>query len=296
MNKRRTKKCRNKRRTKKCRNKITKNYRNNNNSNGEGSRIYTLDGHFTTDPKLLHEGKYIFRKMTNDIGEKKICELLMNNPHKNIVKIYGIGKDYVDMELLNTDMDTTDKSIIKTIMLDVKAYLQRLGIMYIDWKLDNIGISEDGEIKLFDFDVSGTIDNETKKWILANAKPSMYNNDRCFIYNKAYYEAFLAKPTYNKVELFDLIRSWADERGIYDKGDPKTQLIKLYEETGELAAALLKDDKASIIDAIGDSVVVLTNLAKLVGYDIESCIQSAYDEISNRTGRMIDGTFVKDTL
>ena len=114
--------------------------------------------------------------MTNDIGDKKICELLMNNPHKNIVKIYGIGKDYVDMELLNTDMDTTDKSIIKTIMLVVKAYLQRLGIMYIDWKLDNIGISEDGEIKLFDFDVSGTIDNETKKWIIEPKKWWSYNN------------------------------------------------------------------------------------------------------------------------
>ena len=109
----------NKRRTKKCRNKITKNYRNNNNSNGEGSRIYTLDGHFTTDPKLLHKGKYIFRKMTNDIGEKKICELLMNNPHKNIIKIYGIGKHYIDMELLNTDMDSIDKSVIKTKMLNV---------------------------------------------------------------------------------------------------------------------------------------------------------------------------------
>ena len=140
------------------------------------------------------------------------------------------------------------------------------------------------------------INNETKKWILANIKPSMYNNDRCFIYNKAYYEAFLAKPTYNNVEIFDLIRSWADERGIYKEGDPKTQLIKLYEETGELAKALLEGDKNGIIDAIGDSVVVLTNLSKLVGYDIESCIQSAYDEIFDRTGRMVDGTFVKDTL
>ena len=140
------------------------------------------------------------------------------------------------------------------------------------------------------------INNETKKWILANIKPSMYNNDRCFIYNKAYYEAFLAKPTYNNVEIFDLIRSWADERGIYKEGDPKTQLIKLYEETGELANALLEGDKNGIIDAIGDSVVVLTNLSKLVGYDIESCIQSAYDEIFDRTGRMVDGTFVKDTL
>ena len=140
------------------------------------------------------------------------------------------------------------------------------------------------------------INNETKKWILANIKPSMYNNDRCFIYNKAYYEAFLAKPTYNNVEIFDLIRSWADERGIYKEGDPKTQLIKLYEETGELAKALLEGDKNGIIDAIGDSVVVLTNLSKLVGYDIESCIQSAYDEIFDRTGRMVNGTFVKDTL
>ena len=101
---------------------------------------------------------------------------------------------------------------------------------------------------------------------------------------------------YNNVEIFDLIRSWADERGIYKEGDPKTQLIKLYEETGELAKALLEGDKNGIIDAIGDSVVVLTNLSKLVGYDIESCIQSAYDEIFNRTGRMVDGTFVKDTL
>ena len=95
--------------------------------------------------------------------------------------------------------------------------------------------------------------------------------------------------------MFDSIRSWADNRGLYDQGDPKTQLIKLYEETGELAQALLKDNKEDIIDAIGDSVVVLTNLAHLVGTDIETCISSAYDEISNRTGRMKNGTFVKDT-
>jgi hypothetical protein len=99
MNKRTTK-YRNKRTTKYMNKRTTTKYRNNN-SNGGCSRIYTLDRHFTTDPTILHEDKYIFRKMTNDIGEKKICELLMNNPHKNIVKIYGIGKDYVDMELLN---------------------------------------------------------------------------------------------------------------------------------------------------------------------------------------------------
>jgi len=122
----------------------------------------------------------------------------------------------------------------------------------------------------------------------------MYDKDRTYIYNKAFYEAFKATPEYGKVELFDLIRQWAKEKGILDKGDAKTQLIKLYEETGELSQSLLNNDKEGIIDAIGDSVVVLTNLAELNGVSIETCMQSAYDEISGRTGRMVNGTFVKD--
>jgi NTP pyrophosphatase (non-canonical NTP hydrolase) len=137
---------------------------------------------------------------------------------------------------------------------------------------------------------------ESLEWIKANSKKSMYNEDRSFIYNKAFYEAFMAKPTYNKENIFGLIRDWAEERGIYDKGDVKTQLIKLYEESGELSQGILKDSKPDIIDAIGDCVVVLTNLAHLAGTDIESCIQSAYDEISSRTGKMKNGTFVKDQL
>jgi hypothetical protein len=40
-------------------------------------------------------------------------------------------------------------------------------------------------------------------------------------------------------------------------------------------------------------VVVLTNLAKLKGFNIEDCIESAYNEIANRTGVMTNGTFVK---
>ena len=137
---------------------------------------------------------------------------------------------------------------------------------------------------------------ETLKWISTNSKKSMYNEDRSFIYNKAFYEAFMVEPTYKEENIFGLIRDWADERGIYDKGDVKTQLIKLYEESGELSQGILKDSKPDIIDAIGDCVVVLTNLAHLAGVDIESCIRSAYDEISSRTGEMKNGTFVKDQL
>lgn len=93
---------------------------------------------------------------------------------------------------------------------------------------------------------------------------------------------------------FESIRNWASEKGIYEKGDIKTQYIKLQEEAGELAKAILKNDNEEFIDAIGDCVVVLTNLAKLKGYQIEDCINSAYAIIAKRTGKMENGTFVKE--
>ena len=93
---------------------------------------------------------------------------------------------------------------------------------------------------------------------------------------------------------FDLIRDWASERGLYDKGDPKTQTLKLMEEAGEICRAVLKNDRDEIIDGIGDCVVVLTNLAELIDMSIEDCIEVAYAEISSRTGKMVNGTFKKD--
>mgnify|MGYP001421471612 CR=1 FL=1 len=93
---------------------------------------------------------------------------------------------------------------------------------------------------------------------------------------------------------FQKIRDWADKRGLYDKGDTKTQFCKLMEEAGELGRAVLKDNQAEFIDAIGDMVVVLTNMAMLGGTSIETCIDAAYDEIKNRKGKMVNGTFVKN--
>jgi len=139
-------------------------------------------------------------------------------------------------------------------------------------------------------------------WIMMNVRPSMYNENRCYIYNKAFFEnkikpdelvsVITTQATVNNK--FDLIRQWAKDRGIYDKGNSHTQYVKLIEEAGELAKALLKKDKPEIVDAIGDMVVVLTNLAHQEGFAIESCIDSAYDVINKRTGKMINGTFVKD--
>ena len=93
---------------------------------------------------------------------------------------------------------------------------------------------------------------------------------------------------------FDLIRDWADERGLYENGDTKTQALKLVEEVGETCRAILKEDDDEIIDGIGDCVVVLVNLAQLHGVMIEYCIDAAYQEIKNRKGKMVNGTYKKD--
>ena len=148
-----------------------------------------------------------------------------------------------------------------------------------------------------------TIDKQLAKWIVDNALTSRFNNERCYVYNKAMFE--FDKARHNNVvhskedfgeTIFGDIRRWADDRGIYAKGDTKTQLIKLYEEAGELAQAVLRNDNEEFIDAIGDCVVVLTNLAHLGGVSIEDCIESAYAEISNRRGDMVNGSFVKQTM
>ncbi len=136
------------------------------------------------------------------------------------------------------------------------------------------------------------LNKETIKWIVSNAKPSMYGQENCFIYNKAFHEAFNQEPESDNV--FENIRKWAHQRGIYKKGDANTQFVKLLEEVGELAQAMLKDDYVAKKDAVGDIVVVLTNLSRMIGYNVEDCIDFAYEQIKNRQGEMINGTFVKN--
>jgi NTP pyrophosphatase (non-canonical NTP hydrolase) len=163
------------------------------------------------------------------------------------------------------------------------------------------------------------INNDTINWIVKNAATSMYTTERCYIYNKslakylgtpkfpfgkdayqAYHDGLTERASSSNGQVkvdndkFQLIRDWAGERGLYSKGDTKTQFCKLMEEAGELSRAILKDDEAEFVDAVGDMVVVLTNLAHLRGVSIEHCIDSAYKVISNRKGKMVNGTFVKD--
>ena len=175
---------------------------------------------------------------------------------------------------------------------------------------DNLGLAWDTLHGTFE------LTKDTVDWIVKNARTSMYNNSRSYIYNKAFFEKFLTKtklnlkdlkksvedgfikhkPTRNthpKDDRFQLIRNWAKARGLYAKGDTKTQYCKLMEEAGELGRSILKDDQVEFVDAIGDMVVVLTNLAHLGHTSIEACIDAAYAEIKTRKGKMENGTFVK---
>jgi NTP pyrophosphatase (non-canonical NTP hydrolase) len=157
--------------------------------------------------------------------------------------------------------------------------------------MDNMGTSWETSHGSFE------ITTESINWIMSNVKASMYNDQRSYIYNKAFSYAFdNTVETAEVINQFQLIREWAENRGLYSKGDAKTQYIKLQEEAGELAQAILKDDQPEVIDAIGDMVVVLTNLAHLRGVSIEHCIESAYNVINKRKGSMVNGTFVKETL
>lgn len=90
------------------------------------------------------------------------------------------------------------------------------------------------------------------------------------------------------------ILKWAENRNLLNPENAKTQFIKLSEEVGELANAIIKEDKTNQKDAIGDIYVVLTILSNQLGFDIDECVESAYNEIKDRKGKLINGSFIKE--
>ena len=66
------------------------------------------------------------------------------------------------------------------------------------------------------------------------------------------------------------VEQWATERGIYEHSTPQAQLLKSLSELGELADAVIKDDRNGLKDAIGDVAVCMVNYAKMAAYDIET--------------------------
>lgn len=112
-------------------------------------------------------------------------------------------------------------------------------------------------------------------------------------------------------ELINKVLQWGLDKGITGpsgKATPWTQAEKMYEEATETLDAVAKYTDATHIgqekkalramdeikDGIGDTCVTLILLAERCGMTLEECLRAAYDVISRRTGRMVNGTFVKD--
>lgn len=111
-------------------------------------------------------------------------------------------------------------------------------------------------------------------------------------------------------ELEEKVIQWADEKGILDKATPLAQARKTEEEVHELLEACVAqhggfksftNSKGNLVnteeelkDALGDILVTIIIGAELQGLSLEDCLESAYNIISKRTGKMVNGQFVKD--
>ena len=90
------------------------------------------------------------------------------------------------------------------------------------------------------------------------------------------------------------VLSWATEKGIFEKGNPEAQAWKTLEESLELLDGIMNNDTDEIKDAIGDTIVTLIIQAEMQGVNPLDCLETAYNVIAKRKGKMIDGQFVKD--
>ena len=273
-----------------------------------------------TEQQGYEPHEYEILEETEDIDEASYMERMLQEE-------FGYRVDevpYNELKFNNTNMNINITEATTTFPCPSNKLKGQL--------MDNLGMNwetDHGELSI----TLITID-----WIMKNVQTSKYNNQRCYVYNKAFarfydnndvhrshdklggnLEDVHMQDQYNgktrtgalaptgvrqekcknpnckcEISHFDLIREWAEQRGLYNEGDPKTQTLKLMEEAGEICRAVLKKDEPEIIDGIGDCVVVLTNLAHLCDTSIEECIEAAYNEIKGRSGKMVNGTFKKD--
>ena len=203
-----------------------------------------------------YPGEYEIIETSDDVDFISAGEIIMQ-------KCYGYKVDevlYSELKFNNTDMNINITEQTTTFPCPVNKLKGQL--------MDNIDMkwkTEHGEC---------VITEESIKWIMKNVVTSKYNDQRCYGYNKAfarYFDNHDAYPRTGGIMMdhnkkcdtmcrFDKIRLWAEQRGLYNTGDPKTQTLKLMEEAGEICRAVLKVDKQATMDGIGDCVVVLTNL------------------------------------
>lgn len=113
------------------------------------------------------------------------------------------------------------------------------------------------------------------------------------------------------IDLQTKVLNWAKDRGILDQGTAIGQAQKTEEEASELVEHVFAqslgldsytdpvtgkhiDVHEAIYDDIGDTFVTLIIQAEMQGFCILDALEQAYEVISKRKGRMINGQFIKE--
>ena len=117
-------------------------------------------------------------------------------------------------------------------------------------------------------------------------------------------------------ELENNVIHWAKDRNLIRGSTAIAQLSKTLEECGELLASLqaqqsydpekrghdleqmisfAQKNTEETVDAYGDILVTLIIGMRILGLDMKTCLEQAYNDIKDRKGKMIDGVFVKDS-
>ena len=128
-------------------------------------------------------------------------------------------------------------------------------------------------------------------------------------------------------ELEHNVIKWANKKDLIENGNSYAQYAKFMEEANEILIAFNKvylnkeyldmiltdnlseeekvnqllefnkkkqNDFFELEDAFGDTLVTLIILAAQNGLQLEDCLEYAYNEIKDRTGKTVGGTFIKD--
>lgn len=110
-------------------------------------------------------------------------------------------------------------------------------------------------------------------------------------------------------ELIKKVEDWSDSKGIgdFNYDYPFAQLDKIKEEFDELWKAfddclaveneekeVFEESHHEVLMELGDLLVTTIVFAHQNGYDLEECLEMAYNKISKRNGKLVNGQFVKD--
>ena len=125
--------------------------------------------------------------------------------------------------------------------------------------------------------------------------------------NQKVLDLYQPEQQLNFEEFAKKVIDWADDKHLLIERNADTgefakqanikrsrQLLKFHEECGELTEDYLKGNDEHIVDSFGDVLVTLVIFAKQMDIPLSKCWNKAWSHIKNRTGKTVNGTFVKD--